>query len=280
MQITEREERLRYSSSEGGSFDEASANMDQQSVYNLLDFSNGTFEAPFAGLPTVTKPVSNANIVLQGFKAPLGNCPASTALSIGQPGTEQCWNGGNPQLWDYVGIMGAYPDPAGRTNVSSISPNYDAGQYTNTGLLGVAKPTRIRDAIDGTSNTMLVGEQSGLVSGVDIRSNYYGGWSGFSGVATGGNTLSNAPPPWTQFGAQYDVWSSGVTTVRYNPNVKVAGPGALHSYEPNTILNSFHAGGINALIGDGSVRFIGDSINFGTLARVASMNDGLVVGEY
>jgi len=260
--------------------------VDQANVFNRLGFGDGsTFHTPYTGFPTVTRSTANTNIVLQGFKLPLANCPSGINPQVGIAGTRQAPGGGNPQLWDYCGIMGAFPDPAGRTTVFGTS-TYDAGKYAATGLLCPSRIKGIQHATDGTSNTMMVGEQSGQVANsatptqkVDIRSNYYGGWSGYSGLARSDNTLQNVAPPWPG-GDNGDVWSSGITCVRYSPNTKVAGPGAEQIYEANTILNSFHAGGIHALMADGSVRFISDSINFLTLAALSAADDGVVVGEF
>lgn len=73
---------------------------------------------------------------------------------------------------------------------------------------------------------------------------------------------------------------TGITCVRYSPNTKIGGPGALQPYEANTILNSFHTGGIHGLLADGSVRFISDNIDFRTLTGISVADDGTVVGEF
>ncbi len=57
-------------------------------------------------------------------------------------------------------------------------------------------------------------------------------------------------------------------------NAKAAGAGT--SYVGNTVLNSFHTGGITVLMGDGSVRFLPDSVDFLTDQRRCSRADGLV----
>ena len=48
----------------------------------------------------------------------------------------------------------------------------------------------------------------------------------------------------------------------------------------NTPLTSAHAGGVNAAFADGSVRFLSELIELGTLARLAIRDDGGSVGDY
>ena len=78
------------------------------------------------------------------------------------------------------------------------------------------------------------------------------------------------------------------TTVRYRINQKtgwtpasyvgvVNVPSRWQSEGANVPLVSAHSGGVNALLGDGSVRFLRDSTDLLTLARLATRDDGGVV---
>ena len=167
----------------------------------------------------------------------------------------------------YVGISGATPDVAART-VGSAS-NY-GGFYTNNGMLLHNQQTRIRDAVDGTSNVMMVAEQSGRVGIRDVRSGYYGGYSG----TTFGGPVSATMPN----GA--DSWSTGLTSVQYRINSPTLAAGSDTPWDPNTIINSFHVGGIHGLMGDGSVRFVSDNVDMGILRNICSREDGVPVGEF
>jgi len=48
----------------------------------------------------------------------------------------------------------------------------------------------------------------------------------------------------------------------------------------NTILNSFHTGGINASFTDGSVRFISDNIDFLNFRKLCVRDDGQVISDF
>jgi len=166
--------------------------LDQAGLYNQLDTVSGDF---------LSQPYSGANSILGGLLVDVYVCPSST-LDQNSNGPPTKNNSSRGQTHCYVGIMGAFPDPAGRTDQCSIS-NY-GGQYCSNGMLLPNESARMRDCTDGTSNTMIVGEQSGRVGTQDIRSVYYGGWSGctFSGRVS--NTNPNG----------VDSWSSGVTAAQ------------------------------------------------------------------
>ncbi len=237
--------------------------IDQAPVYNKLNFIGGSFSA-FAPYP-----FSNGNQVLQRLLIPVYKCPTSTWDPFSNP--PNCTNDVGGQMVDYVGIAGAYPDPASRASV--CSPQASHGFFCNNGTLSSAQAFNIRDMTDGSSNVMMVAEQSGAVTvgGVktDVRSNYTGGWPGSS--------LPDAVPALT---AGSNMFYNGLTTVKYAINTQtVVAPFSDVPYGGNTILNSFHVGGIHALLGDGSVRFLSDNINFPNLLNLASKDDGQVLSE-
>jgi prepilin-type processing-associated H-X9-DG protein len=48
----------------------------------------------------------------------------------------------------------------------------------------------------------------------------------------------------------------------------------------NTPLTSAHSGGVNGLMGDGSVRFLSDAMPLRTLGLLATRDDGQVVTDH
>lgn len=185
----------------------------------------------------------------------------------------------------YIGISGAYPDPAGRTERQLVKIAY--GWLTDNGMLLWAESAKLSDCTDGTSNTMMVGEQSGKVDKYDLRSRYY---NPFGGGSVNVTPSVHGPGPYTvrymnehpnnnNASYYYDAYGNATTSVRYRVNYQVLSNGANSSYALNTILNSFHPGGINTLMTDGSVRFLSETIAFPELATLCTRDDGMVQAE-
>lgn len=230
--------------------------LDQAPLFNQLDTTNGNF---------LGNGYAGTTAVLNGFKMEVFNCPSSpldTNNTIA-PGGRAYNNPNRGQTHRYVGISGATADPANRGTSVCAAGSYGS-IYCRNGLIVPFLFTRIRDCIDGTSNTMLVAEQSGMVDNGDLSNNYYGGWSGSGGTAPPGDTH----------------WGTGNTAIRYPINQKTSAAGADQTWTANTIVNSFHTGGIHVLLADGSVRFISENLDFNTLNKLACKDDGTVIGEF
>jgi len=231
--------------------------LEQRPLFEQLNFETGGFAGTGSG------PFSNGNEVLSGLFLPVYKCPSSTTKPFDvDRGTT---NTLNSLMHEYVGIAGAYPDPGGRTNVCGQSLR---GMVCRNGLLLANENKGIQDAVDGTSNTMIVAEQSGLVDLIPIRANYNGGWAGTA--ADPGNpiyTVATMP-------TNHNFYHTGLSVIRWaiNSPTSVAGSSD-QCYMTNTVLNSFHPGGIHTTFADGSVRFLADTISMDTLLRLGAADD-------
>jgi len=241
--------------------------IEQGGVYSQLAFTadaSNLFGAggPGAGIPGFT----GACQVLRRLLISAYQCPSSEIKPFDNPP-----NGNNRDFAlniHYVGCMGAIPNPGPNPNqgIYCAGAIY-GGSVCDSGMLTPNEPWGFRDARDGTSNTFLVIEQSGLVGEDNITANYYGGWYG-------------ARHPSRPSVNCADLWQTGTTCIRYAPNLKVAPlgrnnapAGANRPYANNTIINSMHPGGLNAVMTDGAVKFFSETIDYVTLTRLAVRND-------
>ncbi|WP_417731894.1 DUF1559 domain-containing protein [Rosistilla oblonga] len=209
-------------------------------------------------------------------------CPSSPhgVTNIGDiPLSQHASTGNTSMVMDYVGVSGATPDLNGRTSACTADNIVSGGTYCNNGMMTVYFNKRFRDCTDGTSNTLIIGEQSGNVNGKEASANPLGGWHGWVNNS-GEQMLENMSLSSFSSLAAY---AGGITTVRYSPNAfwKSGAPSSASSqYEVNTILNSFHPGGIHGLLTDGAVRFVSETVELDTMIKLSIRDDGQVLGEF
>src|SRR5262245_49349847 len=122
------------------------------------------------------------------------------------------------------------------------------------------------DVVDGTSNTLLSSEiilvrDAGTV--LDLRGRYYNTWQG--------NVL-------------FSTLNSPNTTVGDRSSYCIHTPKApcqaLGTTSMVQYARSYHAGGVNVGLADGSVRFITDGIDITIYRGLGTRADGEVIGSY
>jgi len=140
----------------------------------------------------------------------------------------------------------------------------------------------MRDITDGTSNTIILGEQSdyGVNSSgkVDIRgSGEWGTWIGPGARGRPGFDVPGDPYPYSS-----SPWARNMTTVRYQINnvTEAAGAGGNSRDGTNNAIQSIHTGGAHVLLCDGGVWFVSASLNQSILINLAIRDDGNVLGEF
>ncbi|MEP3478816.1 MAG: DUF1559 domain-containing protein [Fuerstiella sp.] len=220
--------------------------LDQAPLFSQLNFSVGN--SGFTGNHGVTGSVT----------IPAYLCPSSPLEEF---------DSRNQLRAQYVGISGASDgDPA-----STQYPIIGRGQETNLRsaqgvLIGRGAVVRIRDITDGTSNTMCVSECGDFFEGRSQINSIFGWLIGTRNVPT--------------IRPNYNL-----TTILFPPNSTtrvdegsdtLAGIGV----SDHNGIYSAHVGGTQALLSDGSVRFVSENMDLETLRRVANRGDGFVVGEY
>ncbi|QDT63089.1 DUF1559 domain-containing protein [Calycomorphotria hydatis] len=228
--------------------------------------------------------LSNGNEILEGLIVTTYLCPSSAAPQASDLA------GRNPNgvmNHQYVGIQGASPTQyAPPYYPFTVSPTkfQDCGHgwSCSSGLLTINECFRIRDITDGTSNTLIIGEQSGMHGDIDLRSAYYGGWAGARNLEVVGDCSDVASENTSGLARSKDSWQTGTTCQRYPINDhRVSEAGAMQPYETNLPFTSFHVGGAFFLLADGSVHFISENIDYElTMKQLCIRMDGSVVGEF
>jgi hypothetical protein len=188
-------------------------------------------------------------------------------------------------LADYCGLSGAYPDPAGRTSVCTANGAVQGGTYCENGTLVALRAKGFQDVTDGSSNTIIVGEQSGQVNGRERSANALGAWHGLvtnTVVTSDGSNVWNENTPVANITSSSG-YTGGLTTLRYAPNaywLSGATGDCSSEFEVNYVLNSFHPGGILVVLADGSVRFLADTVDMNTFRQLCVRDDGQVPGTW
>ncbi len=139
---------------------------------------------------------------------------------------------------------------------------------------GQARPRKPRDITDGLSNTILMLEVAGQPTNYILarpNSNppayfgWYGEWADTVGIFVVPYTADGTTPSFIHPSC------GGGTTARGS---------CIMNCNNNQSPYSFHPGGINIAMCDGSVRFLAESLNAETFWGLCCRNDGNVLGEF
>lgn len=223
--------------------------LDQGNIYTKLDFNN---------YPDDTHAGTGAQIVIplqEGLTDQVLSvyiCPSNSMTLRHSPfrpgaGDDGQDLGGHARS-DYKGCLGT-------------------GGGAVTGMFGKIKdtllPTRIRDIIDGTTNTMAVGD----------------GYTRFMRAVTGPPPAdcSGNPDPNCNAG-DFSVW---VGTNNQHQNIVAETRLAnIPNGDRDDSFASQHVGGIQMVFADGSARFISENVDMVTFGNLGDKADGNVVGEF
>ena len=224
--------------------------------------------------------------LLNHVKVPMYSCPSSNApdfCNYYNAGTSYMRNDAGQQVHEYVGISGAYDATLSGLTTADGVLNNGYGFFSNKGFLCLNEWKTLADIVDGTSNTMAIGEQSGMVMDKtnnrkwDLRNNYMGGWFGASqgiGAGTCAKTGGDSFKVGT-ISATNNICASGIVTNVYAPNTRSTTLSkGLSPFHHNTPLFSQHPGGVNVAMGDGAVRFVSESIDMTAYKYASGGSDG------
>ncbi|WP_020471089.1 DUF1559 domain-containing protein [Zavarzinella formosa] len=215
-------------------------------------------------------------VVIKTFFCP--SSPLTKTPAPSQPGVS---------LANYVGVSGAVPGAITGYTETRYNDLPCGGRISGGGVMIPNGQLTFASISDGLSNTMVISEHSNFLkdtSGVkqEWRASQIWGW--YLGVKSPG-----IPPNFDNNGG--DNREPNLTTIRYQINYTpaggwtndIAGVGVGLSGNcvgANVPINSTHTGGVNVLLGDGSVRFLRDSTALSILAQLATRDDGVALSNF
>ncbi len=220
---------------------------------------------------------ANNNAKVKGRMITTYRCP-STSLPEWNPYTTVLPGGAGTGLMYtcYVAISGSALDSGVLTYGSNI--------VSNKGIMFGQSKTKLAHITDGTSNTIIVGEQSSHLRNANGQ-NILGGAFGGSGPIA---VTSQGPDGWIQ-GCRRVVPAGNVgnndqiyncATVRYSINkvgMTLGAGGCSDNVGNNIPLSSTHPGGCTLLFADGSVRYWSNSTDLQVLSYSCARDDKRVV---
>jgi prepilin-type processing-associated H-X9-DG protein len=221
---------------------------------------------------------ANDNALIKGSPVSIYRCPSTTLPETNPYMTTRPGSGGVGSFYtSYVAIGGSYLDAGVRTFRTVI--------YSDQGVMAGNTRVKLTDISDGTSNTMVVGEQSNHLRDVNnqviLGRNYGGGQV---------SVTCQGPDGWIQ-GCVINVPTGNVgnsdvvynvAVIRYPINqigMQLNVGGCEDNVGNNIPLSSMHSGGASLLFGDGSVRFWTSNTDLRVLCYAACRNDGQVYNQ-
>jgi prepilin-type N-terminal cleavage/methylation domain-containing protein len=251
---------------------------DQSPVYNQFNFNVHYSNS------SVSNNAAAARTKVPAFLCPSNAITTNDALGYGQA--------------DYMPVAFVDIDPVtgvrnGQNGVVGGANGTTLGASQDSAFGLFANP--ISYTTDGLSNTITIVEQAGrpsnLVGKYNVVALYIGGAPGVDpSQMTGAGGAFTAPNRWADSDSGAGVSGQANSVVGnllpiLNGNrLPVGGPPACpwsqNNCGPNNEPFSLHVGGLHALMGDGTVRFLSENTDRNTVRRLFGRADGEVIGDF
>ena len=167
----------------------------------------------------------------------------------------------------YCGIAGSINSPQLHTE-DDMPFGDEGGILSNSGMLVNAPGISFGEIPDGSSNTLLLGEQSDFLTNFDDGSQVEVRSDSNHGFNMGARHRANE-------GRIFNLTVLG-HPINHKDFLDVLATGGGRNTGPNRPLVSAHPGGVNVALSDGSVQFLNDSLDPLALFNLADRNDGNV----
>ncbi len=251
--------------------------LEQTNIFNRMDLNQ-----PIYGPPTYAITAANAFAVVQ--TVPIFLCPSDK----GRPVSGTAYGVTDLGPTNYAACIGS-----GATNGGAPFGTPWGGD----GMFQAKTPLRITDLTDGTSNTAafsesILGDGSAATTGAapGKPDTTYGYLSAGSAVTAAG---CSSAAQWNYSNSRGFMWASGELRCAtynhfYTPNSTsydcvtndyTPGPG-IYTAVGFRAARSRHTGGVNVALGDGSIRFVRDSVDAVVWRGVGTRAGGEVPGDF
>lgn len=278
--------------------------VEQGNLENLLDYTQPAFTGGFSS--KVPNP-----LFVDAFATPLAIflCPSDPA-----PAQTSVIAGGNTYVYGGLNYMASYGSGTGTNYDFRWKTDGLVYQHSSVKFRDVTDGTS--NSVFMSESVRSVGEDITLPTGTTPQFPYQYTLNGSSGVSSGLNATPGmvaSGGPWNgylnangmisdadiaSFWMTFTGWRGGASPALRGRGISWAFTGAINAMTngystPNSRVpdlvthwtgyfgpRSWHKGGANVLMGDGSVRFLGDNINTQTHRHLHSLNGGEVLGEF
>ena len=249
--------------------------LDQAPLFNQYDASYCAWHSQNASavatpLPALTCPSTPDSERRINYTIPMGTPFGAASLAADLPMA-------NAGTIDYITTNGVRGDFKQKAEAEGWPPNTSEGwatwSLTVVPDVGVndGKHGRIRDITDGTSNTIMIGELSGRntlyrgsrsvpLTDPEAAAHSFAAGGAWADPLNGENWIE---------GRRFDGTSTGN-----------GGPCAINCSNAKGNLYSFHTGGVQILLCDGTVRFISENLSASVLASLVTSQNGDITGEF
>jgi len=236
--------------------------IDQGNLFAGINQTTGSAPYPFNLSNSVYPADQYVSQTIPAYNCPSDLVPGTMSQLDGMGHISYAVDYGSSVFGGFDGTCGCYSD----------SPPDASGSQTRGAFPGKFA-IKIRQITDGMSNTIMVGEISGH-SDAEIA------------------LLPDTAYPWGEWAEITRHWGSVMRIGRAPPNHSVPSIVAGKNRLNRQAFNSAHIGGAHFLFGDGSVKFISNSVdadpnysattttNHRVFSLLSSRDDGLPIGEY
>ena len=264
--------------------------IEQDNLYRLSDAAGYPGFSPVPSDPkgsiVVGLPFDLNWLAIAGTTVPTYLCPsdAYNQSPYNDPATGPI--GGPASGWarGNYGVSAGYEDydhqNGGASYTTSAAGIPQQNGMISSPVMACNYGAKIVDILDGTSNTILVGELRAGLTAVDPRGVWALGFPG-SSIVNAGRGSYNPTPNNLLGGVSADGGDELENGSQYcSPAAAALGMGCTTSGTDMTsaMARSLHTGGVNCCFADGSVHFVKDNVSQLTWVQLLSKLDGQVTG--